>query len=102
VKFPLPIEVMDFGMAATRRHLRALGLDGSLRRTAEGALYETDNGNRIIDAPLTPATNLMALGAALDGMPGVIGHGLFLVEADILLIEDETGRVSQRVRPKQA
>jgi ribose 5-phosphate isomerase A len=102
VKFPLPIEVMDFGMAATRRHLRALGLDGSLRRTAEGALYETDNGNRIIDAPLTPTTNLMALGAALDGMPGVIGHGLFLVEADILLIEDETGRVSQRVRPKQA
>jgi hypothetical protein len=44
----------------------------------------------------------MALGAALYGMPGVIGHGLFLVEADILLIEDETGRVSQRVRPKQA
>jgi ribose 5-phosphate isomerase A len=102
VKFPLPIELMDFGMAATRRHLRALGLDGSLRRTAEGGLYETDNGNRIIDAPLTPATNLMALGAALDGMPGVIGHGLFLAEADILLIEDETGRVLQRSRANRA
>ena len=101
VKFPLPIEVMDFGMAATRRHLRALGLDGSLRRTAEGTPYETDNGNRIIDAPLTPATNLTALGAELDGMPGVIGHGLFLVEADILLIEDETGRVSQRSRHRR-
>jgi len=98
VKFPLPIEVMDFGMAAARRHLRALGLDGPLRHTAEGTLYETDNGNRIIDAPLSAASDVVALGAALDGIPGVIGHGLFLVEADILLIEDEAGSVSQRKR----
>jgi ribose 5-phosphate isomerase A len=102
VKFPLPIEVMDFGMAAARRHLRSLGLDGPLRRNADGTLYETDNGNRIIDAPLFPDADVAALATALDGMPGVVGHGLFLIEADILLIEDETGRVSQRSRPKQA
>jgi ribose 5-phosphate isomerase A len=98
VKFPLPIEVMDFGLAAARRQLQALGVGGSLRRDAGGALYETDNGNRIIDAPLSPDTNLAALAAALDSIPGVIDHGLFLTEADILLSEDETGSVSRRSR----
>jgi ribose 5-phosphate isomerase A len=98
VKFPLPIEVMDFGLAAARRQLHALGVDGSLRHDAGGALYETDNGNRIIDAPLSPDTNLATLAAALDSIPGVIDHGLFLTEADILLSEDETGSVSRRSR----
>lgn len=98
VKFPLPIEVMEFGLASLRRQLRALGLDGPLRRAAGDGLYETDNGNRIIDAPLSSDADLAALAAALDGLPGVIGHGLFLTEADILLMEDETGRLSQRSR----
>ena len=98
VKFPLPIEVMEFGLASLRRQLRALGLDGPLRRAAGGALYETDNGNRIIDAPLSADADLAALATSLDGLPGVIGHGLFMTEADILLIEDETGSLSQRSR----
>lgn len=98
VKFPLPIEVMEFGLASLRRQLRALGLDGPLRRAAGGVLYETDNGNRIIDAPLAADADLAALAAALDGLPGIVGHGLFLTEADTLLIEDEAGRVTQRKR----
>jgi ribose 5-phosphate isomerase A len=98
VKFPLPVEVMEFGLASLRCQLRALGLDGPLRRAAGGDLYETDNGNRIIDAPLSADTDLVALAMALDGLPGVIGHGLFLTEADILLMEDETGILSQRSR----
>jgi ribose 5-phosphate isomerase A len=98
---PLPIEVMDFGIAAARRRLRTLGVDGPLRHNADGTPYETDNGNRIIDAPLSQDVDVTALGAALDGIPGVIGHGLFLIEADIVLIEDDAGRVSQRTRPTQ-
>ena len=98
VKFPLPIEVMEFGLASLRRQLRTLGLARPLRRAAADILYKTDNGKRIIDAPLSPDADLAALAAALDGLPGVIGHGLFLTEVDILLMEDETGRLSQRSR----
>ena len=91
---PLPIEVLRFGLAATRRALRELGLDGPLR----GAGYETDDGNPVVDAPLPAGVDLAQLATALDETPGVLGHGLFLTEADVLLIEDPQGRVSRRCR----
>jgi ribose 5-phosphate isomerase A len=91
---PLPVEVLRFGLAATRRELRALGLDGPLR----GDGYLTDDGNPVIDASLPAGVDLARLAAALDQAPGVVGHGLFLTEADVLLIEDPHGRVSRRLR----
>jgi ribose 5-phosphate isomerase A len=98
---PLPIEPMAFAIAAIRHELGALGLAGPLRSKADGTPYETDNGNPVIDAALPASADLIQLGATLDGMPGVIGHGLFLTEADLVLVEDEAGRVSQRTRPRQ-
>jgi ribose 5-phosphate isomerase A len=90
---PLPIEVMRFGLAATRRALRTLGLDGPLR----GGEYVTDDANPAIDAPLPAGLDLAQLATALDQTPGVVGHGLFLVEADLVLIEDDQGLVSRRL-----
>jgi ribose 5-phosphate isomerase A len=90
---PLPIEVMRFGLAATCRALRALGLEGALR----GNDYRTDDGNPVLDAWLPPGLELTALAEALDRLPGVVGHGLFLTEADLVLVEDEQGAVSQRL-----
>jgi ribose 5-phosphate isomerase A len=90
---PLPIEVMRFGLTATRHALRALGLDGPLR----GAGYATDDGNPVIDAVLPAGLDLAPLAAALDETPGVVGHGLFLTEADLVLVEDEEGTVSRRL-----
>jgi len=91
---PLSIEVLRFGLAATRRALRELGLDGPLR----GADYETDDGNPVVDVALSTGVDLAHLATALDETPGVVGHGLFLTEADVLLIEDPQGRVSRRSR----
>jgi ribose 5-phosphate isomerase A len=87
---PVPIEVLAFGLAATLRALRDLGLSPSRRAG------DTDDGNPIVDAPLVgdPA----AVAAALDATPGVVGHGLFLDEADAVLVEDAGGAVSRRVR----
>ena len=95
---PLPIEVLRFGLAATRRALRALGLDGPLR----GGEYLTDDGNPVIDALLPAGLELEPLAAALDQTPGVVGHGLFLREADLVLVEDAEGRVSRAVRQPSA
>jgi ribose 5-phosphate isomerase A len=91
---PLPIEVLRFGLAATRRALRELRLDGPLR----GGGYETDDGNPVVDAPLPAGVDLAQLATELDQTPGVVGHGLFLTEADVFLIEDPHGRVSRRAR----
>lgn len=95
---PLPVEVMRFGLASIARALRKLGLEAPLRQKDGGGDYETDNGNPVIDAPLPMTLELAQLVTALDAIPGVVGHGLFLNEADVLLVEDEHGRVSRQVR----
>ncbi len=91
---PLPIEVMRFGLSATRRALGEMGLVGTVRlRQGTNEEYETDNGNPVIDAALEAGAEVERLGAALDGTPGVVGHGLFLREADVVLVEDGSGCV---------
>ena len=95
---PLPIEVLRFGLAATRQSLRRLGLDGPIRLKDGAGDYETDNGNPVIDAPLPAGVDPGQLGAAIDALPGVMGHGLFLTEADVVLVEDAEGRVTRRER----
>jgi ribose 5-phosphate isomerase A len=96
---PLPVEVLRFGLASTRRALRELGLDGPLRQKEAGGDYQTDNGNPVIDAKIPGGLDPSQLAVALDAIPGVIGHGLFLTEADLVLVEDAQGRVSREVRP---
>jgi ribose 5-phosphate isomerase A len=95
---PLPIEILRFGLASTLHALRVLGLDGPLRAKPQGGEYETDNGNPVLDAALPAALDLTGLASLLDAMPAVIGHGLFLKQADVVLVEDEQGHVSRRVR----
>src|SRR5690606_3218830 len=54
--FPLPIEVVSFGLGATRRAIEAvaasLDLQGpvTLRRTGDGHPFVTDGGHLIVDA----------------------------------------------------
>lgn len=82
--FPLPIEVVDFGLAALRPRLEAAiasaGCVGplELRRDASGAPFRTDQGNVILDARLGRIPEPDVLARALDGVVGVVEHGLFL------------------------
>lgn len=99
---PLPIAATRFGLAALRSALRGLGLDGPIRLNSDETTYETDNGNPIIDVPLPPGMDVARLGAALDELVGIVGHGLFLTEADVILIEDNEGCVSRRARVTRA
>jgi len=98
---PLSIAVMAFGMSSIRGALRELGLNGVCRRTIDGELFITDNGNLIIDATIPEDADLSELAARLNDMPGVIDHGLFLEEADELVIENEKGEVEHLVRPTE-
>jgi ribose 5-phosphate isomerase A len=78
--------------------LRTIGLEGPIRLKADGTPYKTDNGNPVIDAPLPSDLDVVQLGACLDKLSGVVGHGLFLTEANDVLIEDADGKVSRRTR----
>jgi ribose 5-phosphate isomerase len=93
----LPIEVERSKLASVRRRVAKLGLETTVRRREDRTEFRTDGGNPVIDAVL-PALDLEALAASLDAMSGVVGHGLFLDEADLVLIEDEHGEVSRRSR----
>jgi ribose 5-phosphate isomerase A len=94
--FPLPIEVLEFGMTATRRAIETaaaeLGLSGSLKlRQQDGAPWTTDEGNRILDASFGRIPDPQALADRLASIPGVVEHGLFLGFADLALIATMEG-----------
>lgn len=95
---PLPVEVLAFGLASARAALNRLGLKGEVRTKDDGSTYLTDNGNPVIDAHLARTHDVEMLAAMLDGVPGVVGHGLFLHEADVVLIEDASGAITSRER----
>src|SRR5215216_6349974 len=53
--FPLPVEVVRFGWADTRRRLSSLLPDAELRGTEDGPEpYLTDEGHYILDCPIPP------------------------------------------------
>jgi ribose 5-phosphate isomerase A len=91
-RFPLPIEVVPFGLAATRRAIEAAaaaaGCPGPavLRRTRESHPFVTDGGHHMLDASLGRIADPKALAAGLVRIPGVVEHGLFigLVKAAII------------------
>ncbi|MEQ9097333.1 MAG: ribose-5-phosphate isomerase RpiA [Phycisphaerales bacterium] len=105
---PLAIAVMAFGLASIRANLRTLGLSGVLRRSMDGTLYVTDNGNLILDVQLHGGSsnddghNYERLAAALNNTPGVIEHGLFLTEATEVLVRRDDGSIERLLRPPMA
>ncbi|MEZ6165210.1 MAG: ribose 5-phosphate isomerase A [Phycisphaerales bacterium] len=95
---PLPIAVMAFGLVSTRNALRHVGINGVIRQDMDGRLFITDNGNLVLDASLRGDENLAQLATELNDIPGVIDHGLFIDEADIILIEKEDGTIERLER----
>ena len=101
--FPLPIEIVPFGMAATvlaiGHALEWLGLPGNLtlRMGADGHAFVTDSGHRIIDAALGRIPDPDKLADALVAIPGVVEHGLFLRLAGTAIVAGPSGiRVIER------
>jgi ribose 5-phosphate isomerase A len=98
-RFPLPIEVVPFGLGATRRALAAAaresGCEGELRlRTGgTGEPFLTDGGHYILDARLERIDAPEQLAGALAAIPGVVEHGLFIGLASGAIIATESGLV---------
>ena len=97
--FHLPVEVIPFGMEATRIHIQRLldSLDLSHRpmllRQRDGQGFRTDEGNVILDLSLDAIPDCEALADGLSAIPGVVEHGLFLGICDLALIGSPDGSV---------
>lgn len=95
-KFPLPVEVVQFGHATTARRIAEAAkkfrhdITPALRMK-EGAPFITDSGNYIYDCAFGSITNPAKLGTAISQIPGVVEHGLFIGIASILILARTSG-----------
>lgn len=102
-RFPLPVEVVPFGLGATRRALgaaaAAVGCAGPmvLRPAKDGHAFVTDGGHWILDAALERIADPRSLADRLDAVAGVVEHGLFVGLAHAVVIAGAEGvRVVER------
>jgi ribose 5-phosphate isomerase A len=102
-RFPLPIEVVPFGLAATRRAIEQAfarcGVSGqmSVRSGHDGHAFVTDGGHWIVDAHLGPIPDAPRLASSLISIPGVVEQGLFIGLASTVMLAGPQGiRVFER------
>jgi len=95
-RFPLPLEVIPFGLDATRRSIedafKDVGVKGAMTlRMKDGAPFRTDSGNLIFDAHLGTIPDPERLAARLDSVTGLVEHGLFIGIASGAFLATATG-----------
>lgn len=95
--FPLPIEIVPFGVKATawkiERAFRIVGIKPikmSVRMRA-GKPFVTDGGHVIIDCAAGKIPEPQRLANLLSITPGVVDHGLFIGLCGIILMGTDTG-----------
>ena len=92
--FKLPVEVSIYESFATNlkilRKLEEIGYYGSSSiRKSQNTNFITDSGNYIYDFSLGSIDEPYIVDQLLNSIPGVIGHGLFIDLADIVIIANE-------------
>jgi ribose 5-phosphate isomerase A len=102
-KFPLPIEVISFGLSVTQRAMEQAfsesGVSGRMviRKDKNGHAFVTDGGHWIIDAHLGEIPAPPRLAGLLTSIPGVVEHGLFIGVASTAMLAGPQGiRVVER------
>ena len=96
-RFPLPLEMARFGIAATKPMVEAMaglaGCEGDilLRQEKGGEPFLTDQGNVILDCAFGRIPEPEVLAFALKRVPGLVEHGLFLGMADIVILAGDGG-----------
>jgi ribose 5-phosphate isomerase A len=102
-RFPLPIEVIPFGLGATQRAIGKAfadcGVSGqlALRKGRDGHVFVTDGGHWIVDAHLGRIADAPRLAQSLASIPGVVEHGLFIGLASMAMLAGPQGiRIVER------
>jgi ribose 5-phosphate isomerase A len=88
-KWPVPLEVLPFGLGSTLRLLAAFGVPTV--RQKDGRPVITDSGNHVVDLAAGVIPRPHDLDQALRGVPGVVETGLFCGRADVVLVGGPDG-----------
>jgi ribose 5-phosphate isomerase A len=88
-KWPVPVEVLRFGLESTRQWLERHGRV-SIRERA-GRPFVTDSGHFIFDVRAGTIDDPRALDLALKSIPGVVETGLFVARADVVVVAGADG-----------
>jgi ribose 5-phosphate isomerase A len=91
-RFPLPVEVVQFGWELTARRVSGVaGVEPVLRRGAGGEPFVTDNGNYILDCRCGEIRDPARLGRELKALAGVVESGLFVGMARLAIVGTDSG-----------
>jgi ribose 5-phosphate isomerase A len=94
---PLPLEVVPFGLTATRNMVIAMAADAgcegeiTLRQASDGKPFITDSSNYILDCAFGKIEDPEDLDEALKLIPGVVENGMFLGIADLAIVAGADG-----------
>lgn len=103
-KFPLPVEVTQFGIDLTRQKIAAAlratncASDEIVLRVKDGVPLVTDGGHYILDCRCQKIPDADGLALALSRIPGVMEHGLFIGNAEAVIVAGPDG--TQVIKPK--
>ena len=100
--FPLPIEVIPFGLQTTQAlveetlvSMDVLGNNVTLRMNGDMP-FVTDEGNHILDPHLNRIGNPRQFSLVINQIPGVVENGLFIDICDAVVIGYGDGKVEVR------
>ncbi|MBC1584716.1 ribose-5-phosphate isomerase RpiA [Listeria seeligeri] len=91
--FPLPLEVIPFGWKQIKRSLEKEGIQATLRTQHNKEIYQTNNGNYILDIVNQTFTNPIKWQEKLAQVPGIVEQGLFLNYVDIIICGKADGEI---------
>lgn len=93
-KCKLPVEVIPFARAATVQHIRKAGYNGEFRKSPNGDLYVTDNGNLIYDIHFNETRQQPEKDhETLIHIPGVVDTGFFFNLAGRIIVGFSDGQI---------
>lgn len=85
--FPVPVEVLEFARSHVAARLAGMG---GLPAWREG--FVTDNGHQILDVSNLGLADALAVERRIDGIPGVVGNGIFAARpADVVVVAGDGG-----------
>jgi len=101
-QFPLPIEVLGFGLKSSQSQISELIAAQDVTeckitmRMAGSSPFTTDQGNYILDLHLGKIGDPEKLAVVLNQVPGVVENGLFVDICDLVVLGASDGTVEEQ------
>lgn len=88
--FKVPIEVIPFALNYVLQQIKGLNGKGKIRMIA-GIPFRTDQQNYIIDADFGLISDPVSLSEKLNGIEGLVGHGIFIgLASKVIMGKDDS------------